>query len=156
MKRFLPLLTLTALALFCGCESISKAGNAVREKIAAREQPRTHTFKAGQRATYEAARVAVDQLGFRFLHGGPAQGKLEAVSGISTGDTLRSARQVTLKLQLKEEVDGLTTASLVLSEIVESDSSSRAGQGTGSQLNDTPLYEVFFRNVQQALDAPKK
>jgi hypothetical protein len=156
MKRILAILTLSALAALCGCDSISKAGSAVREKIALREQPRTHTFKAGQRATYEAARAAVDQMGLRFVHGGPAQGKLEAVSGVSSNDSLRSARQITLKLQLKEVVEGMTEASLVLSEIIESDSRGSAGMGTGAQLNDTPLYEVFFRNVQQALDAPKK
>jgi hypothetical protein len=81
---------------------------------------------------------------------------MEAVSGVSSNDSLRSARQITLKLQLKEVVEGMTEASLVLSEIIESDSRSSAGMGTGAQLNDTPLYEVFFRNVQQALDAPKK
>ncbi len=156
MKRSLALLALLPLAALCGCESLSKAGSNVREKIVAREQARTHTFKASQRATYDAAKVAVEQMGFRFVSGGAAQGKLEAVSGIASGDTLRSSRQVTLKLRLTEAVEGLTEASLVLAEIVESDSSSRAGMGVGSPLKDTPLYEVFFRNVQIAMDSPKK
>ena len=43
-----------------------------------------------------------------------------------------------------------------LSEVIESDSRGRAGQGTSAALQDTPLYEVFFRNVQLAIDAPKK
>ena len=156
MKRPFALLALLSLALFPGCESLSEATTSAREKIAAREQPRTHLYRAPKRATYEAARVAVEQMGFRFVRGGAAQGELEAVSGLSSSDTLRGSRQITLKLRLKAALDGGTEAALLLSEIIESDSSGRAGQGTATPLRDTPLYEVFFRNTQVAIDAPKK
>lgn len=156
MKRPFALLALLSLAAFAGCESLSDATSSVREKIAAREQPRTHTYKAPQRATYDAARTAIDQMGFRFIRGGAAQGELEAVSGVSSSDTLRSSRQITLKLRLNSSLDGGTEAALLLAEVIESDSSGRAGLGTSAPLRDTPLYEVFFRNVQLALDAPKK
>ena len=156
MKRPLALLALLSLAAFTGCESLSDAAGSVREKFAASEQPRTHAYKTAQRATYEAARVAVEQMGFRFIRGGAAQGELEAVSGLSSGDTLRSSRQITLKLRLTATLDGGTEAALLLSEVIENDSSGRAGQGTSTPLRDTPLYEVFFRNVQLASDASKK
>ena len=156
MNRPLALLALLSLATLSGCESLADATSSVREKIAAREQPRTHLYPATQRATYDAARVAVEQMGFRFIRGGAAQGQLEAVSGLSTSDTLRSSRQIALKLRLNATLDGGTEATLLLSEIIENDSSGRAGQGTATPLRDTPLYEVFFRNVQQSLDAPKK
>lgn len=156
MKRPSVFLALLSLAVFSGCESFSDATSSVREKLSAREQPRTHIYKAPQRATYDAARIAVERVGFRFIRGGAAQGELEAVSGLSSSDTLRGSRQVTLKLRLNATLEGGTEASLLLSEIIESDSSGRAGQGTSTTLRDTPLYEVFFRNVQQALDAPKR
>ena len=156
MNRRFVLCAVLSLAVFSGCESLSEATTSVRDKLAAREQPRTHTYQAAQRPTYEAARVAVEQMGFRFIRGGAAQGELEAVSGLSSGDTLRSARQIILKLRLNPTLDGGTEASLLLSEVIESDSRGRAGQGTSVALRDTPLYEVFFRNVQLAIDAPRK
>jgi hypothetical protein len=156
MKRLLALLALLSLAAFSGCESVSDATTGIREKIAARAQPRTQTYQAPQRATYEAARAAIEQMGFRFIRGGAAQGQLEAVSGVSSSDTLRGSRQITLKLRLTATLDGGTEAALLLSEVIESDSSGRAGMGTSTPLRDTPLYEVFFRSVQQAIDAPKK
>ena len=68
MKPPLALLALLSLALFSGCESLSDATTSVREKIAAREQARTHLYQAPQRATYEAARVAVEQMGLESEH----------------------------------------------------------------------------------------
>ena len=156
MKPPLALLALLSLALFSGCASLSDATTSVREKLAAREQPRTHLYQAPQRVTFEAARVAVEQMGFRIVRGGAAQGELDAVSGLSSSDTLRGSRQITLKLRLQSALDGGTEAALRLTEVIESDSRGRAGQGTATPLRDTPLYEVFFRNVQVAIDARKK
>lgn len=146
------LLSFAGLSAFSGCDSLSS----VRQKIAAREAPHTHLFKATSRATYEAARVAIDKMGFKFVRGGAAQGELEAVSAIGSGDTLSSSRQITLRMKLDGSVEGATEASVWMSEIIERDSSNHAGMGTGSPLRDTPLYEVFFRNVQQGIDSPKK
>jgi hypothetical protein len=150
------LFALWALFALSGCESLSEASSSVRDRLIAREQPRRHVYKAPQRSTYDAARLAVEQMGFRFLRGGAAQGEIEAVSGLSSGDTLRSSRQITLKLRLDATLDGGTEASLWLSEVIESDSRGRAGQGTSTPLRDTPLYEVFFRTVQTGIDAPRK
>ena len=154
-RLLLPLGALLALGFLVGCETLSDMGDGVREKFAEHVKPVTRTFKAEPRATYEAARVAVEKIGFRFVRGGAAQGKLEAVSRLSTSDSLRSSRQVSLSVRLNAALDGGTEVSLLFKEIIESDSSGRAGQGTESPLRDTPLYEVYFRSVQQALDAPK-
>ena len=43
-----------------------------------------------------------------------------------------------------------------LTEIIEADSSNRAGQATETPLRDTPQYDVFFRRVGQALAAEPK
>ena len=60
-----------------------------------------------------------------------------------------------MKVRLHAALEGGTEVSVVLTEIIEADSSQRAGQGTSTPLIDTPQYEVFFRQVQQAIDAAK-
>jgi hypothetical protein len=61
-----------------------------------------------------------------------------------------------MTVKLRGTVDGGTELSLLLKELIEADSARKAGQATATPMNDTPLYEVFFRTVQQALDASKK
>jgi len=128
----------------------------MRGKLSSREQPRTHTYTADSRTTYEAARRASEQMGYRIVRGGAAQGVLEAMSGVATSDTMNSSRQISLNAKLTSTLDGGTEVSLLFREILEGDSARRAGQATATALRDTPQYEVFFRTVQQVLDAPKK
>jgi hypothetical protein len=139
--------------LLSGCDSLSDATLNVREKFAAREEGRTKNFPVPSRVAYEAVRVAANQMGYRFLRGGAAQGELEAVNGVSSGDSLRSARQISMKVRLHAADEKSTDVTLRLTEVLEGDSSGRAGQATESPLRDTPQYEVFFREVQKALDA---
>ena len=156
MKIFMVTVVFVACSVFTGCESVSDMKDGVRERMNARNEPKVRAYAADQRATYAAALRALGQMGYRFTRGGPAQGKLEAVSGISTSTSLSSSRQITLKLELRPTLDGGTEMNLWLNEIIEADSSQRAGQGTSTPLRDTPFYEVFFRTVQQGLDAAKK
>lgn len=153
MKRFLWVSSLAVAGiLISGCEAVSNA----REKLSSREQPRTHTYTADPRATYEAARRASEQMGYRFVRGGPAQGELEAISGIATSDTINSSRQIALDAKFAATLEGGTEVRLLFRQISEKDSAQRAGQATATALRDTPQYEVFFRTVQQVLDAPQK
>jgi hypothetical protein len=157
MKTSLVLFAVLSLAL-TGCESISDVTDSVREKFATRDESKVRVFAAEQRATYEAARVAVDQLDFRFVRGGPAQGELEAISKLEAGDSLETTRQITMKVRLNAAplpATG-TEVRVWLKEIIEADASKAEGQGVGSPLRDTALYDAFFRNLQQALDSPKK
>lgn len=156
MKLTLPLLCGLCLA-FAGCESLADATDSVREKLAARDQPQTHVYpEVAPRAVYEAARVAIGEMSFRILRGGAAQGELDAINGVSTGDTLRSARQVSLKVRLHATLDGGTEVQTWMKEVIEADSANRAGTATETPLRDTPLYDTFFRNLQKAIDAQKK
>lgn len=143
---------LLVLALV-GCESVSDASQRLRDRLGARREPRMRVYSADQRATYAAARTAIERMGFRFLRGGPAQGEIDAVNAVAADDSLRGARQVAMSIRLAPAPGGGTEVSVTLDEIVETDSRNRAGQGTAAPLRDTPLYEVLFRNVQQALDA---
>lgn len=154
---FAGLLLAASVALFAGCDSISDGVASLREKIDGPESSRTRTYNASSRTTYEAVRQAVAQIDFRITRGGAAQGELEAVSSVGTGETQGSARQVTLKVRLHSTPDGSTEVTARFEEILEDNASARnATSATGTPLRDTPLYEVFLRAIQQAIDNPKK
>jgi hypothetical protein len=117
-----------------------------------REQPRVRTVAALPRATYEAVRAAATDKGYRFVRGGPAQGEFEAISGLRSGETIGSARQISMKVALQPTLDGKgTDVSIWLKEIIETDSSNRAGQATETPLRDTPQYDVFFLRLERML-----
>lgn len=152
----LPLLAglLALLLATSGCESVSEATSSVRERLAARDQPQVKTFPALPRATYDAVRAAAADMGYRFVRGGPAQGEFEALSGVRPGETIGSARQIGMKVALRPTLDGQGTEVAVrLREIIEADSSNRAGQATEAPLRDTPQYDVFFLRVERFLAA---
>jgi hypothetical protein len=154
MKTFAVISVLFGLAL-AGCESVGNVTANVRERIAARSAPHTRVFAAPPRATYAAVRAAIDALGYRFLRGGPAQGELDAVSGLSTDNSLRNTRQITIKVRLVAVPEG-TEARVTLTEAIEESSTSGAVHGAEGPLRDSPLYEIFFHQVEQALAAPKQ
>ena len=150
-----PFLAVCALAVsLTGCESMSDTTSAVRTRMAAREAPRTRTYAAEQRATYDAVRTSATQMGYRFVRGGPAQGEFEAVSAVGSGESAGSARQLSMKVKLEQALDGGTVVQVRITEILEADSSNRAGLATETPLRDTPQYEVFFRRVGEALGLP--
>ena len=136
-----------------GCEAVSDATSSVRERIADRDPVHAKTFLAEQRPTYEAVRTAATQMGYRFQRGGPAQGEFEAISAVGGGERMGSARQLAMKVRLEPAPEGGTNVSVKITEIIEADSSNRAGQATQTPLRDTPQYEVFFRRVGEALAA---
>lgn len=147
--------SLAVVAISCflsGCESISDATSGVRDRMAARSAPQIKTFAAEPRVVYDAVRAAATEMGYRYVRGGPAQGEFEAVSRVGSGEKMSSARQIGMKVGLKATLDGKGTEVAVrLTEIIEADSSNRAGQATESPLRDTPQYDVFFRRIGQVL-----
>jgi hypothetical protein len=152
MRRFASLVVVASAFAWGGCESVSDATSAVRERIAAREQPHVKTIVAQPRAAYDAVRAAATDMGYRFVRGGPAQGEFEAISGLRSGETIGSARQIAMKVALRPTLDGKgTEVSIWLKEIIETDSSNRAGQATETPLRDTPQYDVFFLRLERML-----
>jgi hypothetical protein len=138
-----------AVALFCaGCDDL---GDTLREGVDPSIRPHVRVFSAGQGATYVAARAALDQIGFRFVRGGPAAGELEALSGLASGDVAGSTQQFSLKAEFAPVASGGTEVSVRLSEFIEEDTENHPGFTTESPLRDTPLYETFFRYIQQGL-----
>ena len=148
---------LLALLFLAGCESLSETQSFVRSRLAAREEVKERTYPAAPRVVYDAVRVAATQMGYRMVRGGPAQGEIEAVSGVRAGEQHGSSRQITMKVKLRPALDGSgTVVAVSLTEILEADSSNRAGQATGMALRDTPQYQVLFQRIAEVLAAPEQ
>src|SRR5262245_36493511 len=127
MKRSACFAVLIVLPI-CGCESISDATTKIRDRITARDATKVKTFEADPKITYEAVRNAAAQMGYRFVRGGAAQGEFEAISRIGQADGSGTSRQLSIKVRLERSLDGGTQVSVRISEILEADSSNRAGQ----------------------------
>jgi hypothetical protein len=142
---------LAAVLGLAGCDSASDVATSVRTRLAPRQNAQTRTFAAAPRVAYEAAiRVARD-MGYRVTKRGPAEGLIEALSGLDVADSPGSSRQVSLTIHLRPSVDGGTDVTASFEEIYEADSSRQPGIATESPLRGTPQYEVFFRSLQEAL-----
>jgi hypothetical protein len=152
MKPTFMIALLVACLAFAGCESLSDAADSVRDRFSPRAEARTKTIAGSPRVVFDAVKLAAANMGYRQTAGGPAQGEFQGMSSVGAGDTAGSARQVGIRVHLHGTLDGASTeVSVRFTEILETDSSNRMGMATETTMKDTPLYEVFFRNVQQSL-----
>jgi hypothetical protein len=154
MKPF-PLIALCCGLLLSGCDS--GLSDDIRSELGPREAPKTKVFQADQKAVYAAARRAVDDMEFHFEHGGPAEGRIEAHSAITGGDdTATSARQISMKVNMEPESGGGTSVEVSLTEILSADPTNKEDMATQTPLRDTPLYDVFFKDIQRYLQVDAK
>lgn len=152
ISRFL--LVLVACLGLSGCESARHDfATGVREKFSGPVYT-VRVFPGESRAIFDAARGAVEQLGFRITRSGAAQGVIEGLSALDSDDRLRGTRQRAIKVRLTPLAAGGTEVAVLFTEIVEDDFSKGAGQGTETTLRNHPLYEVFFNGLNQALSRP--
>jgi hypothetical protein len=149
LNLFLAIAGVCALA---GCEGVP---DTMREGLGLEVPPHVRVFPATQKATYTAAKAALGSMGYRFVKGGPAQGLLEAISDVSAGESMTSAHQFKLKATFEPAAEGGTEVNVKMTEVIEDDTEHQLGRATESPLTDTPLYEVFFRGIQQELAAPR-
>ncbi|MDE3083625.1 MAG: hypothetical protein KGJ37_00205 [Verrucomicrobiota bacterium] len=139
--------------LFCfaltGCESMSKR---VHDRFAG-PTPKSRNFAADERATFAAARAALDDMGYRFMRGGPAQRELEALSGLQSGGdvAMNSMRQFQLTAKFSSAGGEGTRVDVVVRELFESDSERQPGLATSTPLRDSALYEQFFHGIERHL-----
>ena len=154
MKTTFLLAALCGARLLSGCQS--GLSDDMHSVLGPREAPRSQVFQADQRATYAAVRTAALSMGYKFVRGGPAQGEFDALSGISGGDDPGSARQISMKVHLSPAAESGTEVEVSLVEVIEENSANQPGMATQTPLRDTPLYDVFFRNIQMALASPAK
>jgi hypothetical protein len=148
----ISLILLVSFALgFAGCETVR---NDVRERFSA-PQYQVKIVNVDQRKAYEAARAALSKMDYTFERGGPAQGLIHAVGPLdaSVAGGPGTARQVWFDAKFSPAVEGGTKIEILFSRMVEDDFNKRPGQGSVMPLRDSPLYEVFFSRVDEALKA---
>jgi hypothetical protein len=127
-----------------GCESVrNDLGAGVREKFSGPTYQR-RVFAGEPRVVFDAARSAVEQLGFRITRAGAAQQVIEGLSGLASDDRLRGSRQRTVKVRLASTPEGGVEVAVLFTEVVEDDFSAGAGRATEVTLREHPLYAAFF------------
>jgi len=152
-RRLTALLPLGALLLvLAGCETV---GERMRDKFGPAPS-KVRIYEADQSRTYAAAMDVVDQLGFRVLRGGAAQGRIDAVSALRSDDAFRGSRQLDMKIRLNPTLDGGTEVRVTLTELIQDDYNKSSGMGMAVPLREMPVYAVFFRELGQALGETEK
>ena len=78
------------------------------------------------------------------------------MSGLQAGGEqgLDSTRQFQLEATFSPAPEGGTQVDVIVHEVVEEDSRQSPGLGTSKALRDSPVYDEFFRAIQNRLAAP--
>ena len=150
--KFFPLFFGLMCSFLAGCDSVPESISAPFTP----PQPVSRVFAADERTTFAAAHAALADIGFGYARGGPAQGRLEAMSGLQAGGEqgLDSTRQFQLEATFSPAPEGGTQVDVIVHEVVEEDSRQSPGLGTSKALRDSPVYDEFFRAIQNRLAAP--
>lgn len=140
--------------LVAGCASIESVRSTMQERIEG-VPPKVRIVRGEQRQVYEAARLAIDKLGYQQTSGGPAQGRLEGLSHIGGGDDFRSSRQRSISIHLQPRDDGNIEVQVQLEEIVEDSYNKLANPATATPLRDPAGYDAFFDEMERQLQGLK-
>jgi hypothetical protein len=154
-KTIGPLFVLVvAWSLVAGCASIESVRSTVQERIEGLP-PKVRMVQGESRQVYEAARLAIDKLGYQQTSGGPAQGRLEGLSHIGGGDNFRSSRQRSISVHLLPREEGNIEVQVLLEEIVEDNYNKLANPATETPLRDSAGYDAFFDEMERQLQGLK-
>jgi hypothetical protein len=143
-----------AWSLVAGCASIESVRSTVEERIEG-VPPKVRIVQEERRQVYEAARLALDKLGYQQTGGGPAQGRLEGLSRIGGGDDFRSSHQRSISIMLVSRDDGSTAVQVLLHEIVEDSYDKLTNPATETPLRDSAGYDAFFDELDRQLQGLK-
>jgi hypothetical protein len=116
---------------------------------------------ADQRRAYDAALAALRQMGYKQTAGGPAQGRIEAISEMLAGaGATQTRRQVAVTIRITTAATataaGAGTAATIetlFTDIRPDAFNSREGMGSKQPLAESPLYDVFYKYLAQAAAA---
>jgi hypothetical protein len=146
------LLLASVCGLLGGCESVDSVRSTVRERFEA-VPPKVRTVDGNQGQVYEAARKAMEKLGYQFTNGGPNQGLLEGLSRIGGGDDFKSSRQRSIKIHLQSVDGGRIEVQVQMTEIVQEDFDRSAMPATETPLRDSAAFGIFFDELEHCLPA---
>ncbi len=144
------LLAVAGAALLGGCDSVESVRSTVTDRFAA-VPPRVRTVDGDSRQVYEAARLALGKLGYRFAGGGAAQGRLQGYSRIGEDSDFRSSRQRSISIRLQALDGGKVDVQVQMTEMIEDDSNPSAMPATDTPLRDSPAFDVYFDELEHCL-----
>jgi len=152
--RFFTLVGLgIGVLLAGGCASWERVKTGAQERLGGRPTPHAATFMGTQREVYDAARAAMEKLGFVYQRGGAAVGNLVGVSSLDATGSYRRTSQQVIEMEMDETLnDGEIEVQVWLSEILETDPYRTTGRAGATPLRDSSLYDGFFRALQVELD----
>ncbi len=143
MKTF-AVACLCAAALLGGCDSVSSRIENRFEAV----PPHTRTFAANRRAVFEAAQVAVKNVGLLVGRASSSKGHIEAYAPIRGGDSVSYTRQTALDITITESGPAETEVDLLVSEDTEG---SFPGGVSKQAQREHSLYEMYYSALQQVM-----
>ena len=149
LRRYWILFAVLA-GLGAGCTSIDSLGSSVKERVGGMP-PKVRTVSGDIRQVYEVTRQVMEQSGYRFTGGGPAQGRLEGLSRIEAEGSFGSSRQRGISIRLAELDGGQVELQVRMTEIVEEEGGRSGQSATETPVRDAAPYDVFFKEVERNL-----
>jgi hypothetical protein len=139
-----------AVGLSAGCASFES----VKDRFTP-APPQTRVVQGEPRQVYDAARLAMEKLGYTFVGGGPAQGRLDGLSSIATGGSFGSAQQRSISIHVRPAEAGSVEVQVLIKETVESNADRSSGAATERSLRDPAAYGTFFVELARQLQGRK-
>lgn len=128
--------------------------NSMKDRVGERFDPTTagvtRFFKGEQKAVHAAAKTSLASMGFRVVRSGAAQGIIEAVSGLESDSSLRSSRQLRVKIFI-DDIGAFTQVRASISEILEDSFNKGSALATEVPILNTPYYDIFFRGIEKQI-----
>jgi hypothetical protein len=146
------LLAAAALLAFAAAGCRSHVTN-LRQQISPTYHARTFAG-IDQRQAYDASLVTLRQMGYKQTGGGAAQGRIEAISEmLGSGTPQQSPRQVAINIRISPALEGGVNIETLFTDIRQDAFNSREGMGSKQPLAESPLYDVFYKYLAQAVPA---
>ena len=150
MKQLSLFLALLALAAASGCRShVTNLKQQIRPAYHAQT-----LATIDPRQAYDASLAALRQMGYKQTGGGAAQGRIEAISEmLGSGTPQQSPRQVAINIRISPALEGGANVETLFTDIRQDAFNSREGMGSKQPLAESPLYDVFYKYLAQAVAA---
>lgn len=126
----------------------------LREKVQGPDYRTTLLEDRQQGEVFTAAVAALENMGFRVTRSRAAAGVIEGMSGLRSDDALIGSHQRAVYVRLRQNLDAVRVE-VRFTEIVEESFAKGPGRATENTLRDTPLHEVFLREVGKPPASPE-
>lgn len=143
--KHLSFLLVAAVIVLAGCDSVSTR---MAERFTS-VPPHSRSFAADRKKVYDAAQVAVKDVGLLLGRTSLAKGSIDGYAPIRSGSATGDTRQTTLEVRLFEAESGETRVEVVVREQTEG---GFPGGVSEQAQRDHSLYDIYFAALQQVLE----